>query len=152
VRDTAGVLAPPPLIFGVPLLLALFLERVFPMNLLAGRSIVLAGRILVAAAVLLAVWAISTFRRAGTSPKPTAPTTSLVATGPYRFSRNPMYVSLTLLYVGISLWARAAWPLFFLPSVLLTIQIGVVDREERYLEAKFGEEYGRFKARVGRWI
>ena len=87
-----------------------------------------------------------------TSPLPIKPTTAIVATGPYRFTRNPMYVGLAALYLGITLWVDSLWPVLFLPAVLFMIQRFVIAREERYLEAKFGDQYRGYKARVRRWI
>ena len=92
------------------------------------------------------------FRRARTSPIPVKPTTAIVETGPYRFTRNPMYVGLTLLYLGLTLWVGSLWPLLLLPVALFALQRFVIAREERYLEAKFGDQYLRYKARVRRWI
>ncbi len=90
--------------------------------------------------------------RAGTSIKPTVPTTALVTTGPFRFSRNPLYVSVTLFYLGIAIAARSLWALALLLVVLVVMQRGVIDREERYLERRFGADYLRYKERVRRWI
>ena len=80
------------------------------------------------------------------------PTTAIVVHGPYRFTRNPMYVSLVGLYAGVTLFVNSAWPLILLPAVVLLVQRQVIAREEAYLEAKFGEEYRAYKARVRRWI
>lgn len=108
--------------------------------------------------ILIAVWlglsasAVFLFRRAGTTPNPMQPTTAIVVHGPYRFTRNPMYVSLVALYVGGTLFVNSAWPLILLPVVVLLVQRQVIAYEEAYLEAKFGEEYRAYKARVRRWI
>jgi len=80
------------------------------------------------------------------------PTTAIVVHGPYRFTRNPMYVSLVGLYAGVTLFVNSAWPLILLPAVVLLVRRQVIAREEAYLEAKFGEEYRAYKARVRRWI
>ena len=91
-------------------------------------------------------------RGAGTSVKTSVPTTALVSTGPFQFSRNPLYVSLTLFYLGISIAAQSLWALALLIVVLVVMQRGVINREERYLEHKFGAEYVRYKELVRRWI
>ena len=83
---------------------------------------------------------------------PYEPTTALVTEGPYCFTRNPLYLGLTLTYGGISALANALWATLLLPFVLVVMRRGVIDREERYLERAFGEEYIRYKARVRRWI
>ena len=154
-RDNPGIIAPPPLLYLVPLLLGLLLQRVWPIALApAGlRSAVrVLGGVLIVLWVILSVTAIREFRRAGTHVIPTRPATTVVDTGPYRFTRNPMYLGLTLLYLAVTLLTNALWTLLLLPVVLLVMQRTVIDREERYLERKFGEEYRRYKARVRRWI
>jgi protein-S-isoprenylcysteine O-methyltransferase Ste14 len=100
----------------------------------------------------LAIWAIATFRRIGTTPNPAGGSTALALEGPYRFSRNPMYLSLLLLMAGIGLAANTPWPLLTLPIVVFVLRRGVIEYEERYLTAKFGEPYRAFMARVRRWI
>ncbi|HEY5595406.1 MAG TPA: methyltransferase, partial [Nitrospiria bacterium] len=90
--------------------------------------------------------------RVGTHVDPFKPTTALATDGPFRFTRNTLYLSLTLLYGGITLFVNLPWALLFLPIVLLIMRIGVIDREERYLEQKFGEDYLRYKRSVRRWF
>jgi protein-S-isoprenylcysteine O-methyltransferase Ste14 len=80
------------------------------------------------------------------------PTTSIVSTGPYRFTRNPIYLSMTLLAVGIAVLANTIWILVMLAPVLFVMQFLVIAREESYLTRKFGEEYLRYKSKVRRWI
>ncbi len=80
------------------------------------------------------------------------PTTAIVMRGPFRFSRNPLYLSLTALYIGIATVVNSLWAIVLLPVALVAISRGVIEREERYLERKFGEEYLRYKAKVRRWI
>jgi protein-S-isoprenylcysteine O-methyltransferase Ste14 len=76
----------------------------------------------------------------------------MVTDGPYAFTRNPMYVSLTLIYVGLALLTRMLWPIIVLPVILALITVLVIRREERYLSDAFGEEYAAFKKRVRRWV
>ena len=78
--------------------------------------------------------------------------TALVTGGPFRFSRNPLYISLTLLYLAVSILVKTLWPLFFLPFVLLVMIKGVIVREERHLERIFSEQYMRYKERTRRWL
>ena len=106
--------------------------------------------VLVGAATTLS--AVGFFRRARTSLVPIRPSTTLVSTGPYRFTRNPMYLGLAVVYVGIACWLGTLWPLLLLPVVLVLVGSLVIAREERYLEAKFGEEYRAYRARVRRWL
>jgi protein-S-isoprenylcysteine O-methyltransferase Ste14 len=107
---------------------------------------------LLVAGVLLAVSAAYLFRRAGTTPNPTKPTSALVIWGPYRLTRNPMYVGMAVLYFGGTLLLNDPWPLAFLPFVMALVQRRVIAREEAYLERTFGDEYRSYKARVRRWI
>ena len=88
----------------------------------------------------------------GTSVVPVYPARALVLRGPYRFSRNPMYVAMALLYFGICCWALALWPLLFLPFVLIIIQRSVIGREEAYLVRRFGDDYQRYLSQVRRWL
>jgi protein-S-isoprenylcysteine O-methyltransferase Ste14 len=83
---------------------------------------------------------------------PREPTTAIVTGGPYRFTRNPLYLSMTLVYAGITALANALPAALLLPAVLAFMRRGVIEREERYLERKFGDEYMDYKARVRRWI
>ena len=94
----------------------------------------------------------ASFSRKGTAVEPWKPTTAIVTTGPYRFTRNPAYLGMALTYVGIALLSSALWVLVPLPFVLAVIDRGVIEREERYLVAKFGEEYLGYKRTVRRWI
>jgi protein-S-isoprenylcysteine O-methyltransferase Ste14 len=154
-QDNAGVRVPPPFIFALPLLAGLLLHRLWPLVTLppgAGGPIHRAGAVLVILALLLTYWAIFSFRRMGTTVVPVQPAAALVLRGPYRFSRNPMYLAMTLLYLGICCWALALWPLLFLPVVLFIIQRAVIGREEAYLGRRFGEDYRRYLTQVRRWI
>ena len=149
--DTAHVVAPPPLIFALPLVAGLVLHHFRPQTVLPPAWSHLLGPLLLVLG-FLGLPAVLAFRRAGTHPEPWKPTTALVVTGPYRFSRNPMYVGMTLFYLGISLWVNSLWPLLLLPLVLVVVRRGVIAREEAYLERRFGDEYRNYRARVRRWL
>src|SRR2546430_3886132 len=110
------------------------------------------GWVFVAGALILLFGAAVLFRQAGTTPNPTKPTTALVVRGPYRFTRNPMYVSLAALYLSVALFLGMLWPIVLLPLVLFVVQRVVIAREEAYLERKFGGGYREYRARVRRWI
>ena len=149
--ETSGVVAPPPLLYAVPLAAGLVVQHYRPQPVLPSA----AGRVLGIGFVglgFIAFAAVAAFRRAGTSPNPWKPVSALVVSGPYRWTRNPMYVGLTLWYLGITAWVNALWPLLALPMALLTMHYGVIRREEAYLERQFGEEYRRYKATVRRWL
>lgn len=151
-QDSPGVLLPPPFIYVAGFLLGLALERwVEPPALPAALRLPIAALALVGAAALAGV-AMALFLRRRTSPIPHRPATLLVADGPYRFSRNPMYLGMGLLYAGIALWFDQLLPLAFLPVVLLIIDRWVIRREEAYLLRRFGDEYRRYQTSVRRWI
>lgn len=151
-NDTAGVVAPPPLIFVSGLALGWLLDRLRSRpptgrgwrNLLSGA--------LVGGGGALSAWAFTTMRRAHTSPEPWHPTSAIVAHGPFRYTRNPIYLGFTLIYLGLSAWRNSLATLLVLPGVLVVMQRGVIDREERYLERKFGHAYTEYKGRVRRWL
>jgi protein-S-isoprenylcysteine O-methyltransferase Ste14 len=150
-RGTAGVIAPPPLIYLLPLVAGLVLDRRVPIGALPEGPARLLGTLSLAG-VAVAIVALVAFHRAGTRPEPWKPTAALVTTGPYRISRNPMYLGFTFLYLGLSLWFGGYWCLVFLPLVLVVMTIGVIRREEAYLERLFGDEYRAYRARVRRWL
>ena len=102
--------------------------------------------------VLLLLRASRTFARSGENIRIEQPTNSLVTAGPFRFSRNPIYIGLTLAYIGLSLVFNSYWPLLFLPLVLGIIHFGVIQREETYLEELFGQQYRDYKGKVRRWL
>jgi protein-S-isoprenylcysteine O-methyltransferase Ste14 len=152
VPDSAGVVAPPPLIYAGALIAGLMMNALFPVAFLPRLLSRMLGWPLVVSGLLLGIFGFRTLRGAGTNVDPSEPTTAIVVEGPYRFTRNPLYVGMTLMYGGISARANALWAILLLPFVLIVMRRGVIEREERYLERLFGEEYLRYKARVRRWI
>ena len=110
------------------------------------------GAVLLVGSAVLAKWGESTMHRAGTNVRPDRPTTAIVVDGPFRYTRNPLYLATTGLYVGVSLLVDALWPLVLLPPMLAIIEWGVIRREERYLDAKFGDTYRAYRSRVRRWL
>ena len=113
--------------------------------MMIGGVIILAGLILVLAAFVQ-------FRRARTTIMPYRPTSTIVDSWPYSFTRNPMYVAMTVIYIGIAIFFNSLWPFLLLPLVILVMQRGVIEREERYLEGKFGSDYVDYRSRVRRWL
>ena len=150
--DNAGVMMPPPLIYGAGLLIGLALEYLWPLALLPDRGRYPVAFIVLAASGALIAWAFVEFRKAGTSIYPRQPTVALITSGPFRFSRNPSYLSLSLLYLGIGIALDSVWVLGMIVPVLVAMHVTVILREERYLEGKFGEDYRRYKVSVRRWL
>ena len=150
----AGVTVPPVLTIVPPLAAGLLLHflwkqlRFFP-EWWIGHAV---GWPLVVAGVLLLAWSVRTMSRAGVDPDPNEPTTAIVATGPYALSRNPIYVSFNVVYVGIALIVNTVWPVAFQPVGIALLYYGVIARDESYLERVFGDEYRQYKARVRRWV
>lgn len=150
--DIAGVIAPPPLIYLSGWLAGWLLNKLYPLTFLPTALTWPVGGLLMVCGVLCAGFAFRAMRRASTPVDPYRPTTAIVMEGPYRFTRNPLYLALILFYVALAAIVNSAWPLLWLPLMLLVIQRGVIAREERYLEQKFGEPYLRYKSKVRRWL
>jgi len=153
-HDRAAYVAPPGLLFFGCLGLAYGLDLLLPPGFLEGGW---PQRGLLVSALFLAAFSLGAIcfwhhRKRGTSVEPLEPTTALVTSGPYRFSRNPLYVAQLLGFAGFALLAGSAWRAAFLPLVFLVLHHGAVLPEERYLEGKFGDEYRRYRTRVRRWL
>lgn len=150
--DTADVVAPPPLIYAGALTVGLLAKALFPVRLLPRTVARALGGPLVGSGLLLLLSGLRAMHRVGTDVSPYKPTTSLVVDGPYRFTRNPLYLGFTLVYGGITALTNSLPSALLLPLVLLVMRRGVIEREELYLQRVFGEEYVQYKTRVRRWI
>jgi protein-S-isoprenylcysteine O-methyltransferase Ste14 len=151
-RDSPGVHVPPPLVYLGVFLVALLLERRFPSFEMPRAPARVAAVVCIVLWLTLSLPAILLFVHKQTGLIPSQPATILVTEGPYRRTRNPMYLGLIFLYLALSLWFGVTWGLALLPVVVLLIQVGVVLREEKYLERRFGEEYRGYRRRVRRWF
>ncbi|MEE8275698.1 MAG: isoprenylcysteine carboxylmethyltransferase family protein [Alphaproteobacteria bacterium] len=152
VRDNPGVIAPPPLIFLGFLLLGLVLDALWPLAILPDVTQYLLGIVLFGLGIGLSVTCIAHLRRLGTDFRTHKPASTLVTDGPYRVSRNPIYIALSLVHIGIAVAVDSPWMLAMLIPALAVVRIGVIAREERYLEASFGDDYRRYRASVRRWL
>ena len=152
--DNSGVRVFPPGLYAGGFLFGLAAEWTRPLPLLPGHPTArwVLGGLLVLAFLPLSLAAIRLFFRAGNHPNPTLPVKALVVTGPYRFTRNPMYLGLALLYAGLAVLLDSVWPLVLLVPVLVLIRRLVIDREEAYLARTFGAAYQDYTRRVRRWI
>jgi len=110
------------------------------------------GVVIMAVNLMIGLPAVRGMLKAKTSPNPNHPSTTLVLSGPYRFSRNPMYIGLTLLYAGLMVFFQLPWGILFTPIVIWLITLWVIRPEEEYLEHKFGSAYLKYKQTVRRWI
>lgn len=151
--DTAQVLVRPPLVWALAAIVGIGLGWLVPLPFVpkAVPAIWLGGA-LFALALALFTWAIATMTRAGSNVPTSMPTVSIVDTGPYRFTRNPIYLGMMLSLVGLAIAFDSLWSLLMLVVFFLVIRYGVVAREEAYLERKFGEAYRSYRARVWRWL
>jgi protein-S-isoprenylcysteine O-methyltransferase Ste14 len=149
------VVVPPPLLFAAGFLLGTALRRLAPGDALpaslAGPAR-FAGGALAVAGFALALSGIVTFFRARTTVIPHKAASTLVIRGPYRFTRNPMYTGLSALYVGLAFALDRLWPLALLPIVVAVLVAAVILPEERYLEARFGDDYRAYRGRVPRFL
>jgi protein-S-isoprenylcysteine O-methyltransferase Ste14 len=152
VPDNPGVIAPPPLIYLGGLVIGLLANRRYRIPFLPCRAARTLGPLLIACGLAVGFLGSREMRRAGTDLDPYKPTTAVVTEGPFRFTRNPLYLSMTMIYLGISAFANALAPILLLPMVLRLMRRGVIEREERYLERKFGDEYVQYKVKVPLWI
>jgi protein-S-isoprenylcysteine O-methyltransferase Ste14 len=152
-EDRVHLAAPPPLIYLAFLVAGLLVNLLYPVPL---TSILLFAVILglatVGVGLAIGASSLKAMRNAGVSPDPSKPVPKLVDKGPFRFSRNPLYISLAVIYVGISVAFNALWPLVLLIVALIVVDRSVISREEKYLEGRFGEDYQRYKSRVRRWL
>ncbi|MGE5249968.1 MAG: methyltransferase family protein [Bacteroidota bacterium] len=150
--DHAAVAVNPFIIYIALGVLAALLQRIVPLPSLPVFAARVAGLLIMIVNLIIGLPAVKSMFQAKTSPNPGRPTTSLVRSGPYRFSRNPMYIGLTLLYAGLVLFLGVTWGLVLLPIVVWLITAWVIVPEEKYLEQKFGEQYASYKSGVRRWI
>ena len=142
----------PPYLFGWALAAGLLFNWLKPLSLFRTRPPgIVFGLALMAVGVGLLLWTTRTLLRSGVNPR-FKPVGSMVTSGPFVFARNPMYISFALVYLGIAFAANALWPILFLPPVIAILHYGVIRREEKYLEERFGDEYRKYKAGVRRWF
>ncbi|MBT3170013.1 MAG: isoprenylcysteine carboxylmethyltransferase family protein [Rhodospirillaceae bacterium] len=150
--DSSGAIAPPPLIALALVALGVALGVLWPVELIPAPWQYIAGGVIIAASLLLVASAFRLFRRART-PVPTYRTpTALVTDGVYTLTRNPIYLSMMLLMIGLAVTLDNIWLLALAAIFQQIIRWGVIAREERYLGAKFGQDYRAFKQRTRRWI
>lgn len=150
--DSPNVVVLPPLLYGAGLAFGFLLQWLVPRHILSTDARYLVGGALLVTGAVLAMWGRRVMEQAGTNVNPREPTTALVVAGPFRFSRNPLYVALTLMYLGLALLTNALWVLVLIVPISLVLHFGVVRREERYLEAKFGDAYRSYRSDVRRYL
>ncbi|MCG8415553.1 MAG: isoprenylcysteine carboxylmethyltransferase family protein [Pseudomonadales bacterium] len=151
-KKGAAVKFPPPAIFVLLIFVGAGLHYLLPLPLGVPESFQPVGIAITLFGVAVAILVNGTFKRVGTAIEPWKPTTSLITTGFYRWSRNPIYVGFCLFNIGIGISANNLWILLtFIPGAILVYYIAI-EKEEQYLEQKFGQEYLDYKAKVRRWV
>jgi protein-S-isoprenylcysteine O-methyltransferase Ste14 len=150
--DAPKIRIVPPLVYLAGLVAGLIVTAWIPTQAVAGSIAWPVGVVLVLCGIALAASAISRFSSAGTTIRPDRAASQLVIAGPYRLSRNPMYVGLAAVYLGIAIGTQSLWALLLLPVVLTIIRRRVIEREEAFLERRFGTPYRDYRTRVRRWL
>lgn len=150
--DNAGVRIPPPLIFLGFLILGIWYDSPWFSGHLASREAMVLGGLVTVLGLLLIVISVTHHKNAGSNVEPWKPTTAIISTGVYRFSRNPIYLGMALTHGGIALCGGSMAAGLTLALSILVIRTYVITREENYLTAKFGETYNSYKKKVRRWI
>jgi protein-S-isoprenylcysteine O-methyltransferase Ste14 len=151
--DVANLgLVRPPLVYLGSLVSGAVIQLATPFPFLHGTLAVPLGAPLVMVGIALFAYSVATFRAAGTPVPARKPTTMIVRTGPYRFSRNPIYLAFSLLQLGIAIWVNSVWLLATLVAAVALIHYVVIPKEEQYLERRFGPHYLDYEASVRRWL
>ncbi len=152
--DHAGVAFHPPLMLGILLAAGFGLRALVPLPipLLPEGIASIGGPAIVVVAFVLAIWAARTMRAGGASIPTNEPTDAIVSAGPYGFSRNPIYLAMVMLLVGIGVWANSLWLIGMAVVDAILLSWGVISREEAYLRRKFGAEYSAYTERIRRWL
>jgi protein-S-isoprenylcysteine O-methyltransferase Ste14 len=151
--DTANVIVRPPIAWALAALAGFALDWLMPVRFLpAAVPAGWLGAIVFAVALALFCWAIATMTRSGSNVPTRLPTTTIVKTAPYSFTRNPIYLAMVLALIGLAMAFNALWLLIASVPFALLIRYGVIAPEEAYLERKFGNVYRGYRARVRRWL
>jgi hypothetical protein len=158
-RDTApadaagpGIRVQPPLIYAASMLAGIGLDRLWPLAMPPGLHGPLPAGIVLALVLLLSALCIREYHNAGTEIRADRPDTALIISGPYRYSRNPLYICLTLVQLGVAMYLDNAWILGMSVASVAVITRYAIRREERYLEQVFGQHYRDYRRRVRRWL
>ena len=150
--DSPGVWFPPPLLYLLSVVAGVLLDRRWPLPIATGTLTMIAGALLIVGGIALSIVSIDRFRRSATSIVPIRPAGALVLSGPYHYTRNPMYVGLALVTIAAGLFRGTWWPIVLLVPTLAIVQQFIILPEERYLRRRFGAEYEAYARRVRRWL
>ncbi len=150
--DTPNVKIIPPLVYLAGIVVGLLVSMWMPITVIPNPTAWISGGFLILCGAVLAGPAILKFKGVGTTVRPDRAASSLVIAGPYRITRNPMYLGLALVYLGIAIADQSIWALILFPVILIIIQHWAIEPEEAFLERRFGTDYSRYKANVRRWL
>jgi len=150
--DTPNVRVIPPLVYLVGVIIGLLATALMPTKIAANGVAWLIGGVVILCGVVMAGSALLRFKSVGTTVRPDRAATSLMIEGPYKMTRNPMYLGLAIVYLGITIADQSLWALVLFPIVLTIIQRKAIEPEEAFLERRFGANYGSYKASVRRWL
>ena len=154
-KDGVSVVVKPPILFLAFLILGTALRFIIKLAIFSGSSIsygYIVGGFIILLGISLRNWAVKTFKKFGETLHHGKSIHKIVTSGPFQFTRNPMYLSFTFIYIGLSMIINTYWLLLLLPIVLISLHSGVILREEEYLEKKFKDQYVSYKSRVRRWF
>ncbi|MDP2741640.1 MAG: methyltransferase [bacterium] len=154
-KDGVNVVVKPPILFLAFLALGIVLRFMVKLTILSESRVdygYFAGGLLILSGVSLIIWSVKTFKKFGETPHHGKPIHKIIASGPFKFTRNPMYLSMTSIYIGLSMIINTYWLLLFLPIMLIILHYRVILREEKYLEKKLKKEYVPYKSQVRRCI
>jgi protein-S-isoprenylcysteine O-methyltransferase Ste14 len=150
--DSPGVWFPPPLLYALAVIAGVLLDRRWRLPIATGPLTAITAALLLVCGLALSMVSIDRFRRSATSIVPIRPAGALVLSGPYNYTRNPMYVGLALVTIAAALFRATWWPIVLLAPTLAIVQQFVILPEERYLRRRFGAEYEAYAHRVRRWL
>jgi len=151
-KDHPRVIAPPPVIALIIIFAGFAAGLIKSLHFINGTARYSAGAALLAVSLIIILWSSFKFKKAGTNVDVRKPATSIVTDGLYAYSRNPIYVGLVIFLFAVSVLLNNLWIMIFIPAFVIIMRRGVIEREELYLEEKFGAEYTDYKKRVRRWI
>ena len=151
-KDKAGVIAPPPAIYLIAVLIGLMTDYFFPFSFMPESFQLPIGLLIILPSVTLAALSFREFKKAETNVDPYKPSTAIITSGPFRYTRNPLYVTLSFVIIGVGIWLDNIWIIAMLVPVLILMHYGVIKKEEQYLTKKFGDKYLKYKETVPRWF
>ncbi len=151
-QSSAGITLAPPMIYLIFVLFAWALSTNLPLALPWPRWVGALGWLLIAAGLGLMLWSAAVMFRQRTTLNPFGQPQHLVTSGPFGFSRNPIYLGDTLIYAGVGLLLGSLWPWLLLPALIVCMNQGVIEREERFLDTLFGAAYQQYRNHVRRWL